>query len=296
MQQAVTEVKELPLQQVAQGHTLQQALTVAVPPDSPPRIAPFGGMYAHVLDLANWLRVHLHKGRWQQQQLFSPATIDRVLQPYNVVGQIPLPDGSRPLTNYGLGWELRDYRHRTVYSHGGAYSGFVSMMAFVPTEQLGLVVLTNSDAHELCEALRWQIIDAFLQHPAANYSDGIRGYLQGAEAGRQQAEKQLGDTAALLLPTALPLAAFAGSYQHPLYGKTQVSVQGDGTLQLRFQHHPALQATLQPLGGHRFWCRYSHPMFGNTVVPFQTSGGRVSGFELSVHPSVEFTTYWFQKE
>ncbi len=296
MQQAVTEVKQLPLQHVAQGHTVQQARVVVVPPDSPLRIAAFGGMYAYVLDLANWLRVHLHQGRWQQQQLFPPAAIDRVLQPYNVVGQVPLPDGSRPLTNYALGWELRDYRHRIVYTHGGAYGGFLSMMALVPAEQLGLVILTNSDAHELCEALRWQIIDAFLQHPAANYSDAISGYLQTAEAEWRRAEKKLADTVALRLPTGLPLAAYAGRYRHPLYGAALVSVQSDSTLQIRFQHHPALQATLQHLDGHRFWCRYSQPMFGSTVVPFQAVQGRVQGFELMVHPSVEFTSYWFKKE
>jgi CubicO group peptidase (beta-lactamase class C family) len=44
---------------------------------------------------------------------------------------------------YGLGWSLHDYRGRSVTTHGGWTDGMLSRVALVPSEHLGLVVLTN---------------------------------------------------------------------------------------------------------------------------------------------------------
>ena len=43
----------------------------------------------------------------------------------------------------------------------------------IPEEKLGIVVLTNTDANNFYEALRNEIVDAFLGFPYRNYSQVI---------------------------------------------------------------------------------------------------------------------------
>jgi CubicO group peptidase (beta-lactamase class C family) len=49
---------------------------------------------------------------------------------------------------YAMGWMVTSYRGHPALSHGGGIDGFTSHIRFLPKDQLGVVVLTNSSSLE----------------------------------------------------------------------------------------------------------------------------------------------------
>jgi hypothetical protein len=76
---------------------------------------------------------------------------------------------------YGLGWSIQDYCGRRLIMHDGGVSGYVSSVTLVPKENLGIIILTNTDQNALYEALRWDIIDAFFKNKNYHYNDTVPG-------------------------------------------------------------------------------------------------------------------------
>lgn len=254
----------------------------------------FGGMYCSANDIAKWLMMHTNNGKINNRQFFPEGPVWEVRNPYTIIGKNNFANGKRLLVNYGLGWELFNYNNTEVICHGGAYSGFLSMMGFIPEQKTGFVILTNSDSHELTEALRWSIIDILSGMPLKDYSIKLLNYIRDQKNEMQNQEQQLVDSAALQIPLPLPAHHFTGIYRNPVYGDIYLESEGNQLL-LKMQHHPSINARLSYIGNNRFYCIYNHPMFGKTVWPFEIKNGKIQGLILSVHPMLEFTTYWFVK-
>lgn len=296
MNQSIVEVTDLKLKSnIATGHIKVDGGIKSLAPGESIKIEPFGGMYSSVDDMILWIQLHLNKGLINDTRIFAERIFDRVHQPQNIVGKMYLPDGSSPNVNYGLGWEVRDYHGREVVTHGGAYNGFLSMMGFMPNEKLGFVILTNSDAHELTEALKWQIIDAYLNIKYVNHANAMFEYTKAADARRNSWMTKISDSLTVNIPTKIPLKKFEGTYQNNIYGTIQVTQLDAATLEVKFEHHPKLKATLKHLGDNRFFCEYSQAMFGKVIIPFEEKNKQVVGFELKVDSFVEFTSYYFSK-
>ncbi|MFY8003653.1 MAG: serine hydrolase domain-containing protein, partial [Chitinophagaceae bacterium] len=196
---------------VAKGHSYNNSNWQVLPMYTAEPIQPFGGMYSNITDMLKWLQLHINEGKLAKKTIFDQSIIYKVLHPQNIVGNQYLPNGLHPLVTYALGWDRREYFNKTVYSHGGAYGGFISMMAFVPEEKLGLVILTNADNHELGEAVKWQVIDAYLQINKHNYLQNLLNYTAVAEKEEKATTTKLFDSINQQLPLSIPLNQFCGS-------------------------------------------------------------------------------------
>jgi hypothetical protein len=277
----------------AKGYTMVSD-TVTEIPKGTGVLEAFGGMYSTVNDIAKWLMMHSNDGKIYNQQLFAEGPVWEVRNPFSIVGKNYFANGKWLFVNYGLGWELFNYNNAEVACHGGAYSGYLSMMGFIPEKKAGFVILTNSDSHELTEALRWTIIDVLSGMPLKDYSTDVLKYVRFQKNEMQKSEQQLVDSAALQIPLPLPVHQFTGIYRNDVYGDIYLINEGNDLL-LKMQHHPSIIARLSYIGNNRFYCIYNHPMFDKTVWPFEIKNGKVQGLTLSVHPMLEFTTYSFVK-
>src|SRR5690606_31586149 len=74
---------------------------------------------------------------------------------------------------YALGFRTYDYRGVKVVGHGGLLTGFVSQLAMVPEQRLGVVVLTNQLSSGAYWAIINHILDYYLDAPPF---DWIAGY------------------------------------------------------------------------------------------------------------------------
>lgn len=68
-----------------------------------------------------------------------------------------------------------------------------------------------------------------------------------------------------------------------------------GKLIMQFEHHKGRYGTLEPLGGNRFFCTYSDPLFGMKRLKFTVENNKVKSLTVLVADFVEFTPYEFYK-
>lgn len=217
---------------VASPHVLVDGEAVPVPYRRIDNIAPAGSINASARDVAQWVRLHLGEGSYEGRRLLEEETLAELHTPQTIIreGQRPLPGLEANFQAYGLGWFLRDYRGRKIIHHGGNIDGMTALVAMLPEEELGLVVLTAMNGSPLPQALMYHVFDAYLGAPHRDWSGLIkarRDSLAAARADRgDDAERVPGTT------PALELARYAGTYDSPMNGEAVVSLE-DGALVLR---------------------------------------------------------------
>ncbi|HYE53347.1 MAG TPA: serine hydrolase [Chitinophagaceae bacterium] len=268
---------------------------VAIPFPNLDNLGPAGSVGSSVTDMSKWVLMLLNNGQLNNQRIISANGIGQTTMPHSIIGGGGHMFNKTHFNLYGLGWVLNDYNGKKLISHTGGVNGFVTSVTLVPEEKLGIVVLTNTDQNALYEAVKWEILDAYLKLPYRNYANV---YVQGQNQQMKQATdvwKKKADTVAMRKSTTLPLNAYAGEYRHDVYGWIKIDAAADH-LVMSFQHHPHLKGRLDPLGGDRFVCTYNDPVFGRKIIPFVSSGNAVKSFTLRVADFLEFTTYEFTRK
>ncbi len=204
------------------------------------------GLNSSVSDVAKWLRLQLGKGKFEGNQIFSEAQSWQMHQPAVL---LPISKAAsefnptRHFNAYGLGWSLWDYHGRKVVSHGGGLDGMISQTAMMPEENLGLVVLTNSETG-VNTIMQNKIFDTILGVPKRDWSAEIaertkRGKIDEAEEAKKIEVSRVANT-----KTSLALKDYAGNYVDQLYGDTTI-VEENGKLVLRFVQSPNFVADLE---------------------------------------------------
>ena len=92
---------------------------------------------------------------------------------------------------YGLSWVLREYRGRVVVQHGGAIDSMCSVVALIPEEKLGVVILSNLGKHLLPYALVCRVFDAYLKAKPRDWSAELFKVHEGLEKQQKEAEKRI---------------------------------------------------------------------------------------------------------
>jgi CubicO group peptidase (beta-lactamase class C family) len=276
-------------------HTLIDERLSAVPYAQLDNLAPAGSISSSVNDMSKWVMALLNDGKVGPRQVIPQAAIAATRQPQDYVGSIRHLNGETNYELYGLGWFLQDYAGHRIVMHDGGVTGYVSSVTLVPQDHLGIVILTNTDSNSFYDALRWEIMDAYFKLPYQDYSDKYLASFKANMAAEQKVDRKLRDSVMLNLQPAQPISAYIGRYHNELYGDMTIS-QGEGNvLEGRFEHHPKMFVKMQPVGGNRFYATFSDPIYGKTVFPFSTQGGRITGVRVKVADFVEQDPYEFKK-
>lgn len=110
------------------------------------RVPPAAGVNASIGDMAQWLIAQTG----HRPDVLSPELINITHTP-----QVSTPGETRGsawrrerLTDayYALGWRVFDYSGHTLVFHGGAVQGYRGLVGLLPDQDLGLVVLWNSES------------------------------------------------------------------------------------------------------------------------------------------------------
>lgn len=105
-------------------------------------VAPAGSINSSSNDMAKWLRFVLAKGVAGEKRLVSEKSFDEWTKPQMKISR----NGD---VSYGLGWFVQKWKDKTVIQHGGNIDGFNSMVAMIPEENLGFLMLTNVSSSSL---------------------------------------------------------------------------------------------------------------------------------------------------
>lgn len=278
----------------AAAHTVVMGELKKIPYGQLDNLAPAGSIASSANDMSKWVIALLNNGKWNGKEVIPVTAIQQTRTPHSILGNGGHMFNKSHFSLYGLGWFLEEYAGRKIVAHTGGVNGFVTSVCLVPEENLGIVVLTNTDANGFYEALRNEIEDAFLGLPYRNYSNVYLQYHLNEENEKAKQYKATRDTIAMHNKTALPLNAYTGEYVHSVYGKMNIRIE-DHQLIMRFEHHKGRYGTLEPLGGNRFFCIYNDPLYGMKKLEFTVAGNKVKSLTVRVADFVEFTPYEFVK-
>ena len=207
---------------VAAPHLLLKGRVTPVAPMQADNCGAAGAINSSVTDMARWLRMLVECGRKGASPaegcLLKPESIQRLWTAQIALATPDPPAGLEPLranfAAYGLGFGLRDYRGRKLVSHTGGLPGYVSQVAIVPEERLGLVVLTNQEEGGAFRSVTHSILDDYLgaPAPAVDWTAAFRRQSRRAgEAGRARRGRRRGRAGLGFLAVAA-----AGGVRRPL--------------------------------------------------------------------------------
>jgi len=232
---------------VAVTHAEVDGVVRVVKPFSDPNTDPAGGINAGANDMARWMIAQMDSGRVGDKQLWKRTTTRQqwaLVTPRTV--NTPPPELA-PLRNnfngYALGFEVRDYRGEKLVAHTGGLPGYVSRLAMLPNQKVGVVVLTNMESGAAFDAIAFHVLDYYLNAPAFDWLAGwtrLMARVDSANAATNAATAAARDTTSR---PSLPLVRYAATYEDPWYGTITVSLENGG-LKMQFDKTPALVGDL----------------------------------------------------
>jgi CubicO group peptidase (beta-lactamase class C family) len=251
-------------------------------------IAPAGSINSNVVDMAQWLRLNLGGGVYQDKRLLSTGAMKEMQSPQTVIrleGPMERLYPNAHFLNYGLGWFLSDYRGRKLVEHGGAIDGMRSAVAMIPEEKLGVVILTNLNGSILPQALAYKVFDLYLGAPNKDWTAELLKTTKALEEQAKTAEKKAEDERVKGTSPSLSVDRYAGSYQSEMYGDAKIEVD-NGKLVARFG--PNFNGDLEHWHYDTFRVKWRDPMQGKGFISFRlNSQGKIDG--LSIEGLSDFT-------
>lgn len=243
--------------------------------------APVGNINSSVDDMSHWLLMILDNGRYRGKRVLKTATVKAMETPrmlladtsevgHDLREQMPGSD----FYAYGLGLILLDYGGHKLLFHPGDIDGMAAVVAMVPDERLGVVVLSNLTANGARFGVLFHILQAYLGLPPKDMSRSIYGITQKSRTRHASVEKKLAATHKPGTKAPLPLATYTGSYEDDLYGKAKITLE-KGHLVLRLGN-PDFTGDLQHWHGNTFrvtWrYRYYENVWGPNYTTFDVDG------------------------
>lgn len=195
-------------------------------------IGPAGSINSNVVDMAQWIRLNLGGGMYENKRVLSAASVKEMQTPQTIIrieGQNERLYPEAHFLTYGLGWFLSDYRGRKLVEHGGAIDGMRSVVGMLPEEKLGVVILTNRHGSVLPHVLMYRVFDAYLGVAKRDWSAEMLKKFKALEDQQKAAEKKIEDERVKGTTPSLALEKYAGTYQNEVYGETKF-VFKDGKL------------------------------------------------------------------
>lgn len=260
-----------------------------------------GAINSCVAEMAQWLRLQLGRGTYKGKKIFNAARSREMWTPhimFQIGEQAEKQNPTTHFSGYGLGWGLRDYQSRKVASHGGGLDGMISQVALIPEENLGVIVLTNSET-SLASFLVNKVFDVFLDAPKRDWSGEALARQKDNQAAQKDAAKKIEDERVPGTKPSLTLAEYAGTYGGQMYGEAKVAEE-NGRLVVRLVPSPMFVGDLE----HWHFDTFRLKWRDSVVYPFQKgfvtftldAQGKVDEMKIDVpNPDFDFTELEFKR-
>src|SRR5690242_5595463 len=237
MTESNTSVRDLAgKENVATPHTEVNDTLLIVPWHNIDNIGPAGSINSNASDMIKWVRFQLAQGSVNGKSLVSASAIGEThtAQMFIPVG----PDARQVnpythLESYGMGWFLSDYRGRELDQHGGNIDGMSAMVAIMPEEKLGMVILTNANGSPAPTLVLYRALDAFLGAPPRDWlAEQKKVYDKARTMAKEAEQKRIAARVPNTKPS-LALEKYAGEYGDSLYGDVVFKLN-DGKLTMKY--------------------------------------------------------------
>lgn len=115
------------------------------------RLTSDGGMISNIEDMLRYVAMYLAGGRAPAGRLVSAESLQTMLAPFVALPQEVYPVTDRvPIGHYGYGLSVYpDFYGHTLVGHGGSVLISTAHLAFVPEQEIGVMVLANGSGYPL---------------------------------------------------------------------------------------------------------------------------------------------------
>lgn len=249
--------------------------------------APAGAIQSSVHDLARWMRLHLNNGVVDGTRFVSDSAMVAMHAIQVGIETTPAMRAARlvedSVVGYGMGWQVMDYRGHPLLWHTGNGDGQLAYVALLPRDRLGVVVVVNTWSVPLIHvALMSRVLDAYLGYAPRDWAAETLARLPGMARAQDSATREM-EAMRSSTPPPLPLAAYAGRYDEPLFGPVYVRVEGAG---LTLQMGEGQVADLEYHGGNAFFTRWRDPLYRENLgahVFLEGSGNAVDTLRTRIN-------------
>lgn len=261
---------------------LKDSAVVRLPFRQIDAVGPAGSINSSVEDMLKYVQFRIDSGRSGGRQLVSKASYTRMQTPVIVAGGFagPETDELGP-TTYALAVAVTNYRGHKLVIHGGGIDGFLSQMSWLPNDRIGVVVLTNFTGANVANLITNHIYDVFL---GLDPVDWIGRQKTAMALGAVRADSVRKAREAERKPGTSPshaLTDYAGTYEHPGYGRVTISVAGTGLelqldnlkTSLRHFHYDVFEIgdaqTVVPIQGRATFLTNTKGIVDRLALPFE---------------------------
>lgn len=232
------------------GETIRDAYTCEGP------IGPAGSIYSNAVDMCRWVILQLNHGKVGRKTVISERNLKEIHTPH-MVYQSDLVEKELLDPAYALGWSVIPYRGFRMLNHFGCLAGFRAVTSFMPSESLGVVVLSNNEgasSHAIA-AIRLHVYDRLLGLERVRWNARLKVYAKKERAEATAKKREAARKRKRGTKPSHRLRDYAGTYRHPGYGELSVQLErrrlklvyNQLSLRLRHYHYDVFQ--LETPGG-----------------------------------------------
>ena len=236
--------------------------------------SPAGGVSSSTDDISRWLAMVLANGTYGGKQISSPEALLPALTPQVIAGGATTPKARASFYGYGFNTSVTSSA-RTQYSHSGAFAlGTASAFSALPSEDVGIIALTNAAPIGVPETLAAEFMD-LVQYGEVREEWGSL-YKQAFDAMDKPEGDLVGKQPPAKPAPAKPLASYVGTYANDYWGPANVT-EHDGRLELRLGPH-GQTFVLSHWDGDMF----TFPLQGENAAPGTISEATFAGNKLTL--------------
>lgn len=200
------------------------------------QVAPAGSINSSARDMAEWLRFVLNGGSVNGKRLVSETSFAEWIKPQMKIS----PDGK---FSYGLGWFLQDWKGKRVVQHGGNIDGFNSLVAMIPEEKLGFVLLTNVSASPLGSDMMSVVWENIIGTPAE--TEAVKT-VAATTTDSVAAKELVGEYTIPDTPVSIEIKETNGAVTFNIAGQPPYTLKETGKDTFSMEPLPADQFSLKP--------------------------------------------------
>ncbi len=241
--------------------------------------SPANGVSSSARDLASWLRLQLGAGVFNRERIIDATALTQTRVPHALTEAPPTPAGEPGF--YGLGWNIAyDQVGRLRLSRSGAFAlGAANAVAMLPSEQLGIVVLTNAQPIGVAESIAFGFLDTAAHgHLTVDWSTYFgKGLATIAAAGRSPTDYAKPPAGAA---EARANSAYTGTYTNAYYGNLSVTAAAGGALSMSLGPRPMTFPLTHYSGDTFSYVTTGETAVGRSGVTFMVSGDRATAVQV----------------
>jgi CubicO group peptidase (beta-lactamase class C family) len=181
-------------------------------------VGPAGSVNATIGEFARYLRMHINAGVLEGVRVL-PEKRAREMQTAQTPIHEPIYEEFGE-ASYGMGFFLGRYAGRKVVYHTGTISGYHALLAFLPEERVGLVLLMNRVERSFPKMVSAHIFDLLLGRPVPDWAAKYRELDKKTAAAASASKPPRSGTS-----PSRDFSEFAGVYTHPAYGDITVTAE-----------------------------------------------------------------------